>query len=90
MLLSSAERVKTLIIEEIALDLPISRTKEKQELLTAAEKFHKCELSSVQRILGEKNVLTAKIYGNLGRLYQSMQKYQVSVCLFPIVLVLFL
>ncbi|CAH0381887.1 unnamed protein product [Bemisia tabaci] len=78
MLLSSAERVKTLIIEEIALDLPISRTKEKQELLTAAEKFHKCELSSVQRILGEKNVLTAKIYGNLGRLYQSMQKYQLS------------
>ncbi|KOB71139.1 putative amyloid beta protein, partial [Operophtera brumata] len=51
LLLASAKRVKALILEEIALDIPAGQD------------------------MSEKNVQTAKHYGNLGRLYQSMQKF---------------
>lgn len=34
-------------------------------------------LTLAHSAFGEKNVQTAKHYGNLGRLYQSMKKYEV-------------
>ena len=42
-----------------------------------SEALHKAALSLSMMAFGEKNVQTAKHYGNLGRLYQSMQKFQV-------------
>lgn len=102
LLLSSARRVKALILEEIALDnFPIAdnttgklrkklldsplvtRLKENifileyQNLLIEAEELHQSALKITIDAFGEVNVQTAKHYGNLGRLYQSMAKYQV-------------
>ncbi|CAH2251237.1 Amyloid -binding 2 [Pelobates cultripes] len=63
-LLETSKRVKALILEEIAIDC--------QKLFLEA---HDLYLSSLQAF-GEFNVQTAKQYGNLGRLYQSMQKFK--------------
>lgn len=49
-----------------------------QSLLLEAEKLHQSALKITIEAFGEVNVQTAKHYGNLGRLYQSMGKYQVS------------
>ena len=46
-------------------------------LLEESEALHKAALQLSMMAFGEKNVQTAKHYGNLGRLYQSMQKFQV-------------
>lgn len=46
-------------------------------LLEESEALHKAALELSMMAFGEKNVQTAKHYGNLGRLYQSMQKFQV-------------
>ena len=46
-------------------------------LLEESESLHKAALELSMMAFGEKNVQTAKHYGNLGRLYQSMQKFQV-------------
>lgn len=77
LMLSSAQRVKALILEEIALDnIPGNSSETKSELLAEAEKLHKDALRLAKIAFGEDNVQTAKHYGNLGRLYQSMKKYQ--------------
>lgn len=48
-------------------------------LLEESEALHKAALALSMMAFGEKNVQTAKHYGNLGRLYQSMQKFQVRI-----------
>ncbi|XP_046680169.1 amyloid protein-binding protein 2 isoform X5 [Homalodisca vitripennis] len=73
LMLASAQRVKALILEEIALD-NIPGTK----LLSEAEKLHKDALRLAKLSFGEENVQTAKHYGNLGRLYQSMRRFKDS------------
>lgn len=50
---------------------------EYQSLLSEAEQLHQSALKITIDAFGEVNVQTAKHYGNLGRLYQSMGKYQV-------------
>jgi hypothetical protein len=49
------------------------------KLLSQAEKLHKDALRLARISFGEDNVQTAKHYGNLGRLYQSMKRYDVSI-----------
>lgn len=78
LLLASAKRVKALILEEIALDSASSPTSE-ERLLFQAECLHMSALHLVKKAFGEMNVQTAKHYGNLGRLYQSMRKYKVHI-----------
>ena len=48
-------------------------------MLQEAEKLHQNALRLTKHTFGEENILTAKHYGNLGRLYQSMQKYEVCI-----------
>ncbi|KAG5450649.1 Amyloid protein-binding protein 2 [Clonorchis sinensis] len=68
---ASANRVKALIIEEIAIDdNDLERTK---EFLCLARDLHMESLNLCERTFGLWNVQTAKHFGNLGRLYQSMQ-----------------
>lgn len=76
LLLASAKRVKALILEEIALDTPAGQDLNSPSLLEESEALHKAALALSMMAFGEKNVQTAKHYGNLGRLYQSMQKFQ--------------
>ncbi|XP_059052071.1 amyloid protein-binding protein 2 [Achroia grisella] len=76
LLLASAKRVKALILEEIALDTPGGQENSEPSLLEESESLHKAALALSMMAFGEKNVQTAKHYGNLGRLYQSMQKFQ--------------
>ncbi|XP_043680411.1 amyloid protein-binding protein 2 isoform X2 [Vespula pensylvanica] len=74
-MLASAKRVKALILEEIALDnapMPLSE----QTLLQKSECLHLSALQLSKTTFGEINVQTAKHYGNLGRLYQSMRKFE--------------
>lgn len=46
-----------------------------QPLLKEAEQLHLCALRLGRKHFGEMNVQTAKHYGNLGRLYQSMRMF---------------
>ena len=80
LLLASAKRVKALILEEIALDNHIAPMSE-QDLLLKSEGLHLSALLLARSAFGERNVQTAKHYGNLGRLYQSMRRFQVSFAL---------
>lgn len=48
------------------------------ELLYESEKLHLTALELSTMAFGERNVQTAKHYGNLGRLYQSMKKFKVG------------
>lgn len=74
LLLASSKRVKALILEEIAID---NHDKEvEQRLLSEAQDLHMSALFVAQRTFGEMNVQTAKHYGNLGRLYQSMKRFE--------------
>lgn len=76
LMLASAKRVKALILEEIALDHMSSTTNSDYDgLLQQSEELHQSALKLALEAFGEINVLTAKHYGNLGRLYQSMMKY---------------
>ncbi|KAI8489003.1 Amyloid protein-binding protein 2, partial [Branchiostoma belcheri] len=64
----------TLILEEIAIDC---HNKELENmLLHEAQELHLSSLALAIRAFGVVNVQTAKHYGNLGRLYQSMQRYK--------------
>ncbi|RZF36597.1 hypothetical protein LSTR_LSTR010708 [Laodelphax striatellus] len=65
LMLAAAQRVKALILEEIALDT----------LLIEAEDLHKNALKLSISVYGEYNVQTAKHYGNLGRLYQNIKLF---------------
>ncbi|KAI5630854.1 tetratricopeptide repeat domain-containing protein [Phthorimaea operculella] len=76
LLLASAKRVKALILEEIALDTPAGQDMSEPSLLSESESLHRAALALSMMAFGEKNVQTAKHYGNLGRLYQSMHKFQ--------------
>lgn len=76
---ASAKRVKALILEEIALDnmpFPSSLDRKSQPMLQESEKLHLTALNLSLEAFGENNVQTAKHYGNLGRLYQSMCEYE--------------
>ncbi|KAK2193494.1 hypothetical protein NP493_12g07051 [Ridgeia piscesae] len=74
LLLASSKRVKALILEEIAID---SHNKELEDrLLQEAHDLHLASLQLAKKAFGEDNVQTAKHYGNLGRLYQSMHFYE--------------
>ncbi|XP_066596978.1 amyloid protein-binding protein 2 isoform X2 [Prorops nasuta] len=75
LMLSSARRVKALILEEIALD-NIAAPMSEQNLLQKSECLHLSALHVSKNTFGENNVQTAKHYGNLGRLYQSMRKFK--------------
>lgn len=74
LLLASSKRVKALILEEIAIDNHDKSMCER--LLTDAQELHLSALTLAQQAFGEMNVQTAKHYGNLGRLYQSMHRFQ--------------
>ncbi|XP_063704574.1 amyloid protein-binding protein 2 [Culicoides brevitarsis] len=77
---ASAKRVKALILEEIALDsmppFPNSLDRKMQPMLRESEQLHLAALSLSLETFGKNNVQTAKHYGNLGRLYQSMNQYE--------------
>ncbi|XP_066995846.1 amyloid protein-binding protein 2 isoform X2 [Anabrus simplex] len=75
LLLASVRRVKALILEEIALDNMVHDAGT-HILLQNAEELHKSALDLALRTFGERNVQTAKHFGNLGRLYQSMSRFQ--------------
>ncbi|XP_053982753.1 amyloid protein-binding protein 2 isoform X2 [Hylaeus anthracinus] len=77
LLLASARRVQALIFEEVALDSETAPLVE-QHLLFKAECLHMSALELARKAFGEKNVQTAKHYGNLGRLYQSMKKFEAA------------
>ena len=62
-----------LILEEIAIDL--NDKKVSQGMLANAEELHLSAVSLSTQAFGEMNVQTAKHYGNLGRLYQTMERY---------------
>lgn len=65
-----------LILEEIAIDCHNKETEER--LLQEAHDLHLSSLQLAKKAFGEFNVQTAKHYGNLGRLYQSMRKFKVN------------
>lgn len=76
LMLASAKRVKALILEEIALDHMVPpNTTDYKGLLKESEDLHQSALHLTLEAFGEVNVQTAKHYGNLGRLYQSMMRY---------------
>ncbi|XP_055523588.1 amyloid protein-binding protein 2 [Wyeomyia smithii] len=77
LMLASAKRVKALILEEIALDSMASTIDYHRckSLLEQSEELHRSALHLSLEAFGEINVQTAKHYGNLGRLYQSMSKF---------------
>jgi hypothetical protein len=51
-----------------------------KSLLFEAEELHLSALTLYKRLFGDENVQTAKHYGNLGRLYQSMRRFPVIPC----------
>ncbi|XP_037936526.1 amyloid protein-binding protein 2 [Teleopsis dalmanni] len=75
LMLASAKRVKALLLEEIALD-KMAEGIDEDGLLQQSEELHKFALQLSLEVFGEMNVQTAKHYGNLGRLYQTMSRYQ--------------
>lgn len=73
LLMASSQRVLALILEEIAID--VNDKKLGSEMLHQAEELHLSAVSLSSSAFGEMNVQTAKHYGNLGRLYQTMEKF---------------
>lgn len=81
LMLATAQRIKALILEEIAIDSELGQISERnssESLLAESEHLHLSALHLTKAVFGEENVQTAKHYGNLGRLYQSMRKYKVN------------
>ena len=74
MLQASSKRVLALILEEIAIDEGIKHEKDRK--LKEAEQLHMSALNLALSTFGTMNVQTSKHYGNLGRLYQSMELYR--------------
>lgn len=74
LLLASAKRIKALILEEIAIDHH-DKDAEKR-MLKESQELHLSALDLAIKAFGNDNVQTAKHYGNLGRLYQSMHNYE--------------
>ncbi|XP_026848269.1 amyloid protein-binding protein 2 [Drosophila persimilis] len=75
LMLASAKRVKALLLEEIALDKMADGIDE-EDLLLQSEELHNFALFLSLEVFGEVNVQTAKHYGNLGRLYQTMNRFE--------------
>lgn len=50
-----------------------------KNMLDEAEVLHSKALEVSLQVVGEKALLTAKSYCNLGRLYQSQEKYAVKL-----------
>ncbi|TDG40530.1 hypothetical protein AWZ03_013047 [Drosophila navojoa] len=75
LMLASAKRVKALLLEEIALD-KIADGMDEEGLLLQSEELHNFALQLSLEVFGEVNVQTAKHYGNLGRLYQTMNRFE--------------
>ncbi|XP_067639160.1 amyloid protein-binding protein 2 [Eurosta solidaginis] len=75
LMLASAKRVKALLLEEIALDKLTDGGVDEDGLLRQSEELHNFALKLSLEMFGEVNVQTAKHYGNLGRLYQSMNRF---------------
>lgn len=50
-----------------------------KNMLDEAEVLHSKALEVSLQVVGEKALLTAKSYCNLGRLYQSQEKYDVKL-----------
>lgn len=76
---ASAKRVKALILEEIALDMVVGGNTHDtlgSQMLQESEELHLSALQLSLEAFGEQNVQTAKHYGNLGRLYQSMNQFE--------------
>merc|ERR1719436_1444881 len=74
LLVASSQRVLALILEEIAID-DLSDKNFKNGMLAHAEELHLSAVNLSTQAFGEMNVQTAKHYGNLGRLYQTMERY---------------
>jgi len=74
LMLASSKRVLALILEEIAIDA--QGMPQESHLLRKAEELHLFALDLAIRSFGERNVQTAKHYGNLGRLYQTMRRFR--------------
>ena len=74
LLLASSNSVKALILEEIAIDCHDQETE--QMLFQEAQDLHLSSIQLAKKAFGEFHVQTAKHYGNLGRLYQSMRKFK--------------
>merc|ERR1719225_2195192 len=72
--LASSKRVLALVLEEIAIDSQGDHGE--KSLLNKAEELHLFALNLAKLSFGECNVQTAKHYGNLGRLYQTMERYE--------------
>ena len=68
-----------LILEEIAIDSFDDAAEAR--LLEEALLLHEDSLALSRVAFGEHNVQTAKHYGNLGRLYQTLQQWEVRVAL---------
>ncbi|EDX01021.1 amyloid protein-binding protein 2 [Drosophila yakuba] len=75
LMLASAKRVKALLLEEIALD-KMADGMDEEDLLLQSEELHNFALLLSLQVFGEVNVQTAKHYGNLGRLYQTMNRFE--------------
>merc|ERR1712223_292380 len=75
LLVASSQRVLALILEEIAIDDQVGDKKASEGMFAHAEKLHLSAVTLSTKAFGEKNVQTAKHYGNLGRLYQTMERY---------------
>ncbi|BFG02032.1 amyloid protein-binding protein 2 [Drosophila madeirensis] len=75
LMLASAKRVKALLLEEIALD-KMADGMDEEDLLLQSEELHNFALLLSLEVFGEVNVQTAKHYGNLGRLYQTMNRFE--------------
>ncbi|XP_036341708.1 amyloid protein-binding protein 2-like isoform X1 [Rhagoletis pomonella] len=76
LVLASAKRVKALLLEEIALDKLTDGGADEDGLLRQSEELHNFALKLSLEMFGEVNVQTAKHYGNLGRLYQTMNRFE--------------
>ncbi|XP_054728850.1 amyloid protein-binding protein 2 [Anastrepha obliqua] len=76
LMLASAKRVKALLLEEIALDKLAEGGVDEDGLLRQSEELHNFALKLSLEMFGEVNVQTAKHYGNLGRLYQTMNRFE--------------
>jgi hypothetical protein len=72
---ASTKRVLALVLEELAIES--AGTELEAEYLRQAETLHLDALQLSNEVFGEMNLQTAKHYGNLGRLYQTMKKYEV-------------
>lgn len=73
--LASAQRVVALILEEISVGQHSTKAAKR---LKTAERLHINALRLSINAYGELNVQTSKHYGNLGRLYQTMKRFEDS------------